>query len=234
MFPRALGGGLAASLALLPLAAWSQQTDTTPPSPGTVWDGIGIDRDELDYAGILQADWGQSPRFSDPESDIIAYSIGVGTRPCSTEVHAYKSVGLILSYTLFDLNLIPGQRYYVTIRATNGAGLATHVSSDGVLILPKDGNTDGAPAPLPGGECTPGGPIPTPDAGSDGGAPDTPPDAGSPPDAGISPDAGTPDDGGTLEAPLGWGCTTGGPGGLAMMALSVLGLVIRLRRVRPR
>jgi hypothetical protein len=229
VFPRALGGGLAASLALLPLAASSQPPDTTPPTPGTVWDGAGIDLDEQEDTHTLQGDWSQPPGFSDPESGIVGYSIIVGTRPCSKDVLGYKNVGLDRSRPLFNLNLIPGQRYYITVRALNGAGLATHVSSNGVLILPRDG----APAPFNGGPCTPDGAPP--DAGTDGGAPDTPPDAGTPPDGGTPPrDAGTPDDGGALEAPLGWGCTTGGPGGVAMMALSVLGLVLRLRSVRTR
>jgi len=219
VFPRALGGGVAASLALLPLVAWSQQTDTSPPNPGVVLDGLGgTDRDEQDFTTILQSDWSQWPYFSDLESGISGYARAIGTRPCGTEVREFEPRGLDVSEELHGLNLTRGQRYYVTLRATNGAGLSTHVSSDGVLVLLEDGGTGGAPAALPGGECTPG--SATPDAGSDGGSP------------GPSPDGGAPDDVGALEPPLGWGCATGGPGGLAVTALSVLGLALRNHRIR--
>lgn len=237
MFPRVPGCGVAASLALLPLVAWSQQVDTSPPLPGLVVDNPGAtsmdsDRDTQDYTNILQADWGQSPGFSDPESGISGYARAIGTRPCGTEVRGFEPLGLVLSETVYGLNLTRGQRYYVTIRATNGAGLSTYVSSDGVLVLFEDGSTGEAPAALPGGVCTPD--SGTADAGTDGGAPGTPSDGGTFTDGGSSQDGGmgTPDDVSPLESPLGWGCATGGPGGVAMMALSVLGLGALRRRPR--
>ncbi|WNG47321.1 hypothetical protein F0U60_26730 [Archangium minus] len=235
MFPRVLGG-VAVGLALLPLVAWSQpQADTSPPSPGIVLDGLGgpdRERDTQDYTNILQADWGQSPRFSDPESGISGYARAIGTRPCGTEVRVFEPRELLLSETLYDLNLTRGQRYYVTIRATNGAGLSTYVSSDGVLVLLEDGSTGDAPAALPGGVCTPD--SGTADAGTDGGSPGTPSDGGTFTDGGSSQDGGmgTTDDPGPLESPLGWGCAAGGPGGVALMVLSVLGLGALRRRPR--
>ncbi len=222
MFPRAVTGGVLASLTLLSSLALA--ADTTPPIAGTVYDAIGADQDEQHSNTDMITNW---VGFSDPEWPLLDFALAIGTRPCGTEVRDFQSLGPVLSHNTSRLSLTRGQRYYATVRATNGAGLSTHVSSDGVLVLLADGGTGSPPAAMPGGSCTPD--MPPSDAGT--------PDSGTP-DAGG--DGGTPDggsaDGGTLEEEqldpvLGWGCgASGGSGGLALLALSVLGLGVFRRR----
>jgi uncharacterized protein (TIGR03382 family) len=228
-----VAGGVLASLALLsPLAPSSRAlaADTTPPNPGTVNDSIGSDQDTQDITTHMTASWSG---FFDPEWPSLEYALAIGTRPCGTEARGFQSVGADLSYTASGLSLTRGQRYYVTIRAINGVGLSTYVSSDGILVLLADGSTGGAPAAEPGGVCTPDLSPPdagTPDSGTPGGGAD-----GGTPDGGAdggTPDGGAPDDGsGELEPVLGWGCgASGGSGGLALLALSALGLALSRRR----
>jgi hypothetical protein len=231
---RAVTGGVLASLTLLSLLAPSPRAlaaDTAPPNPGTVEDAIGFDRDTHDVTTYLLVSWFG---FSDPTGSSLDYAVAFGTRPCGTEVRGFQPVGNVSFHEASGLSLTRGQRYYATVRATNGAGLSTHVSSDGVLILLADGGTGGAPGAMPGGVCMPD--LPPSDAGTpDSGTPDGGADGGTP--DGGAPGGGTLDEEELerLDPVLGWGCgASGGSGGLALLAFSALGLGVRRRAPLPR
>jgi len=180
--------------------------DLTPPKVLQLSDGLGgEDEDQQPHDAKLQASW----VFQELDSDIIGYEVAVGTGPGCTNISNFVSLGDRLSVDLTTVT--PGNWYFVTVRARNSEGLETTVSTDGVFVrLP-----DGGPNPIP--------PIPT--------TCPTTPDAGVP-DAGV-PDAGVPDGGGAdggpedgdSDSPVGCNCgTTGGPAGLVLLMLLMLGL----------
>jgi hypothetical protein len=194
--------------------------DLTPPRLLKLDDGLGDDRDQRAHDEPLQASW----VFQELDSDITGYEVAVGTGPGCTNISNFVALG---DRSSVDLTTVPpGNWYFVTVRVRNSERLETTASTDGVFItLP-----DGGPNPIP--------PIPTtcpstPDAGV--------PDAGVPdagvPDAGV-PDAGVPDGGGAdggpedgdFQSPVGCNCgTTGGPAGLVLLMLMMLGLRGALR-----
>jgi hypothetical protein len=116
--------------------------DVTPPAPGTVNDGTGADIDTQVSTTSISATWSG---FSDPESGILGYHWAVGTTTGGQDVRPFTSVGTATSATA-ELSLTGGATYYVTVRATNGAGLAVERSSDGVTII-----KDSCPVPLAAG-----------------------------------------------------------------------------------
>jgi hypothetical protein len=105
--------------------------DMTAPVPGTVADGGGTDIDFQTSTTTIGANW---PGFADPQSGIVQFDWAVGTTPGASNVQSFISVGLSSNATNTGLTLTPGQIYYVTVRATNAAGLFTAVTSDGVTV----------------------------------------------------------------------------------------------------
>ena len=72
----------------------------------------------------------------DPESDIITLTWCVGARPRSCDLYSSTSsdvtatkISAFLSHPIKN-----GGRYYVTVKATNGAGLTSVVASNGVTV----------------------------------------------------------------------------------------------------
>lgn len=72
--------------------------------------------------------------FRDEQSPITQYEVGVGTSPGHDNVALFKSVGLRNKISLKTLNLTHAESYYVSVRATNAAGLKTISSSKSVTI----------------------------------------------------------------------------------------------------
>jgi hypothetical protein len=106
--------------------------DTTPPEPGTVNDGLAADIDYQTSLTTINANWSG---FSDPESGIAGYEWAIGTTSGGTDIQGFTSVGITgTSATNSSLALTDGTTYYVTVRATNGVGLSTDVTSDGVFV----------------------------------------------------------------------------------------------------
>ena len=72
--------------------------------------------------------------FRDLESGIVDYKWGIGTSPNTTDVQPLVSVGAAISGINRDLLgvLMHNVTYYVTVVATNGAGLTASATSDGV------------------------------------------------------------------------------------------------------
>lgn len=123
--------------------------DSSPPLPGTVADGTSEDLDVYSAGGGLAANWSG---FADPGSGVVAYAWAMGTTPGGTDVQDFVDVGMATSAANTTLVVDARQTYYVSVRATNGAGLATTTSSDGVRIdgaLPVAGRVnDGVDADI--------------------------------------------------------------------------------------
>ena len=70
----------------------------------------------------------------DPESDISQYEICLGTTQGECDEIDFRSVGLNTTHNFTELKLRHQETYYVTVRATNNAGLSTQVTSDEIKI----------------------------------------------------------------------------------------------------
>lgn len=105
--------------------------DTSAPAAGSVSDGTGADADFQAGTTSLSANW---TAFTDAESGIAGYEWAIGTTPGGTETQAFTSVGLVTSASNTALTLSTGATYYASVRATNGAGLTTTATSDGLLV----------------------------------------------------------------------------------------------------
>ncbi|XP_078697384.1 uncharacterized protein LOC144925295 [Branchiostoma floridae x Branchiostoma belcheri] len=73
----------------------------------------------------------------DEESQVVEYVWAIGTSPWATDVQPFRSNGLKDMAVNSDLEgfLRHGTTYYVTLKALNGAGLQTVVTSPGVKVL---------------------------------------------------------------------------------------------------
>ena len=107
--------------------------DTTAPvATGLPNDGAGADLDYQTSTTTLAANW--ATVFADAQSTIAGYEWAIGTTSGGTNVQGYTSVGTATSGSNSSLSLTAGTTYYVTVRATNGAGLQSTATSDGVTV----------------------------------------------------------------------------------------------------
>ncbi|MBI2931957.1 MAG: hypothetical protein HYY16_09920, partial [Planctomycetes bacterium] len=122
--------------------------DTTPPVAGSVNDGPTSDIDAQNFTWQISANWSG---FTDPQSGIAVYEWAIGSSPGATDVQPFTSLGTT-SAANGSLSLADATTYFVTVRATNGVGLTTTASSDGVtidiippafpiILTPDDGTT---------------------------------------------------------------------------------------------
>jgi hypothetical protein len=111
----------------------SSGEDNTPPEPPVVHDGTGRDIDVSFSTTEISANWDAA---RDEESGICRYWYRIGTTPGGSEVLDWIDNGLAKSFTTSrtHFSLVRGQRYYVTVKAINGAGLSAKSSSDGFLV----------------------------------------------------------------------------------------------------
>ena len=72
----------------------------------------------------------------DPESDVISLTWCLGSRPRSCDFKPSTSLDVTASKISTYLNqpIKNGDRYYITLMATNGAGLTSIIVSDGVTV----------------------------------------------------------------------------------------------------
>ena len=127
--------------------------DNTPPlQNGSIKAGAFHD-DKWQYQAStshLRVSW---PPFHDPESPVVIYDFAVGTQPRLDDVIAFENVHLATRVIKHDIFLDRGNTYYVTVRATNAAGLNTTVSAQGLVIdatpptAANDSTADGARGP---------------------------------------------------------------------------------------
>ena len=113
--------------------------DITPPSlsvPINLYDVEFSQTQSSMYQGnnhTISASWG----FKDLQSGITKYEWSIGTTPYGQDIQPFTSIGLNTHATNSELEgqLYHNRTYYVTVRATNGAGLYTDVTSSGITHL---------------------------------------------------------------------------------------------------
>ena len=118
--------------------------DTTPPeilSPIEHFDASFDFAQPTSFQGdesTILARW----RFRDPESGITEYLWAIGTAPYGQDIQAYESVGTATEATNASLAgiLEHNTTYYVTVMATNGAGLSANATSGGVTYIATELN----------------------------------------------------------------------------------------------
>ena len=100
-----------------------------------VFDGEedGADISVQSSARDITANWNE---FEDPESDVIGVTWCAGTAPSRCDLVGRTQIEPSETSVrqVLDEALTSGQRYYVTVQATNGAGLVTSLTSDGVTV----------------------------------------------------------------------------------------------------
>ena len=109
--------------------------DTTPPTvaPEYIKDGKGLkDKNFTSERFAFSAHWEQA--FSDTESGIAKYYVGLGTRPGLTDIEELSAVGLQTNVTVTGLLLESGQRYYATVVGCNKVGMCINASSNGATV----------------------------------------------------------------------------------------------------
>jgi Bacterial Ig-like domain/Calx-beta domain len=106
--------------------------DDTPPTPGTVNDGPGVDVDSQVSATTIAANWSG---FSDLDSGIAGYRWAIGTTPGGTDVRPFTLVGNVPGASATGLTLVDGNTYFVSVKAVDNAGNESPVAmSDGVTV----------------------------------------------------------------------------------------------------
>lgn len=111
--------------------------DRTPPlSIATVSDGTTADIDTINTA-TLTANWSIT---TDPNSLVTEYSYCIGTTAGDSNIVSWTANGLATNMTCSPAGITNGQWYYVSVRARNGAGLLSQVTtSDGQVFLDVTG-----------------------------------------------------------------------------------------------
>ena len=107
--------------------------DVTSPSADLVRDGVSLSTD-VEYQSsttVVEAVW--SP-FEDHESGISEYRWGLGTMPDDVSIVKFTSTGKDTTGRARNVTLSHGVRYYVTVEATNGAGMTSHGWSSGFTV----------------------------------------------------------------------------------------------------
>jgi hypothetical protein len=120
--------------------------DGTPPTAGSVNDGLGVDVDVQTSTSAIEASWSG---FADAESGISGYEWAIGTTPGGTDLQGFTSVGVVTSAARSGLSLVYGSTYFATVRATNAFGGTMSATSDGVQVIdaspPTAGSVDDGP-----------------------------------------------------------------------------------------
>ncbi len=107
------------------------------PVTSYVYDGLGSRDLEYDVTGeTLAASWGTF--YGDSKDPVTGYEWAVGTLGTPEGIMEYTEVGLdtrvSISLPDSDIDLEPGVRYYVTVRATSLSGRTSTESSNGFIV----------------------------------------------------------------------------------------------------
>ncbi|XP_064635756.1 uncharacterized protein LOC135492940 [Lineus longissimus] len=108
--------------------------DRTPHPIANPWSAL---QTPIHVHTVLISDWTSVHAawdFIDVESPIVDYTWAVGTVRGGTQLQGYKSTGRINFGENVDLRLDHNSYVYVTVVATNAAGLHTMVYSDAILV----------------------------------------------------------------------------------------------------
>jgi probable HAF family extracellular repeat protein len=117
--------------------------DTSPPGGGLVYDGPtpGVNLKYQSSLTSISANW---TGFADAQSGITGYVWAIGTSSSGTDIQPFTSVGSQTSATATGLTLTQAAKYFVTVKAQDGAGLfSAPKSSAGIIVdsLPPTGGT---------------------------------------------------------------------------------------------
>lgn len=116
--------------------------DITPPLTPSVMD----DGETTTNTTSLHAIWSSR----DDESEIIEYQYAIGTSPGETEISAWSLVANKTEVKAINIDLSPEKLYYISVKARNGAGLWSKVSSsNGITVVVKAEVTKTTSIPLP-------------------------------------------------------------------------------------
>ncbi len=116
----------------------------TAPTAGSVFDGNinGTEVQSTQSISEISSNW---TGFSDSCSGLAStpYQVEIGTTPGSNNIYSLSSSGIVLNNpspyntdSVSSLSLETGMTYYVTVIATNNAGLSTQVTSSGQSVMP--------------------------------------------------------------------------------------------------
>lgn len=111
--------------------------DRSAPLFSLVADGVGVDIDTTNST-TLEGSWDSE----DIHSGVALFEFALGTSSGSTDVLDWTANGLSAMMSHVLVAPIYNQVYYISVRATNGAGLYSSSSSDGQLILSPDAGID--------------------------------------------------------------------------------------------
>ncbi|HLF34574.1 MAG TPA: hypothetical protein VI583_10060, partial [Cyclobacteriaceae bacterium] len=111
----------------------SSVMDTSVPGKVTVNDGSAVDIDESPFVHQVSANWSAA---DDGESGIARYWYRIGTTPGGSEVVDWIDNGLerTVTTTRTKFSLVRGEKYFVTVKVVNGAGLESESVSDGFIV----------------------------------------------------------------------------------------------------
>lgn len=106
---------------------------TKPTTPSVIQDGFSNDRDTTNNGNQLDFNYTAS---KDTNSAISNYFYAIGTTAGAKDIRTWISIGTSLSVSDAGLTLVDNQKYYVMVKAMNGAGLSSDsVVTDGILYL---------------------------------------------------------------------------------------------------
>lgn len=94
-------------------------------------DGQANDVDTVFDTQTVYVNWSAA---TDANSGIAEYYVALGTAPGIDDMVNWTSAGTDTSMSFTGLNLNHGQIYYFSVKAVNGAGLSTVITSDGFII----------------------------------------------------------------------------------------------------
>ena len=113
--------------------------DSTPPIMGEVVHVENLPSDEQSQMFTHSKISIQWSGFVDLESDVKKYYLCLGTESGACNILNFTDVGNSTSYTLYDLLLIQGETYFVSIKAENMAGLMSDIKSSSGVAVDKTG-----------------------------------------------------------------------------------------------
>ncbi len=108
--------------------------DWTPPTTiSAIFDGLSNDIDTTYSNNEISANWAAS---SDPNSDVTHYWYCIGSTSGGTDIVNWTDNGANMNVVVGSLTLAYNQMYYVSVKAENGAGLQSGITtSDGVSVI---------------------------------------------------------------------------------------------------
>ncbi len=112
--------------------------DWTPPIKSTIVnDGVTIDKDTTFIISQLDLNYTTA---KDTNSGVTNYFYSIGTTPGGKEIINWTTNGLSTSSSELGLTLINNQKYFISVKSINGAGLMSDSTvSDGILYLTPTG-----------------------------------------------------------------------------------------------